>query len=286
MWHRRPGVIVLVVCAVALAGIAPAMLTTGVAARHGNGGPDGGGPHGGDDGHRGGHNVSVGPGSSGHHSVHVQNVGAHEQIHVRFQYGSGAFDTGVRMHEMTITTNRGGDYQFTVRAMANVSSGIHRFSGPAPFGYFNVTHAFPRQNVSNASMVFALNRTRLQQRDVAAERIALHRYDTGNGTWRRLGTRVVDRNATHVTFRAESPGLSVFAVAPTAEATATPTTTATREPTTSPTLTPTSTETRTPTASPTSTPTPTTGDGPGFGPVFGVVALLIVVVRLWDSSGR
>ncbi|MFC7174460.1 PGF-pre-PGF domain-containing protein [Haloplanus litoreus] len=187
---------------------------------------------------------------------------------------------------MTITTNRGGDYQFTVRAMANVSSGIHRFSGPAPFGYFNVTHAFPRQNVSNTSMVFALNRTQLQQRDVAAERIALHRYDTGNRTWRRLGTRVVDRNATHVTFRAESPGLSVFAVAPTAEAAATPTTTATREPTASSTPAPTTTETRTLTASSTSTPTPTTGDGPGFGPVLGVIALLIVVVHLRDSNGR
>jgi len=274
------------VFAIALAGIAPAMLTTEVTARHGDGGPDGGGPHGGDDGHWGGHNVSVGPGPSGHHSVHVRNVGAHERIHVRFQYGPGAFDTGVRMHEMTITTDRGGDYQFTVRAMANVSPGIHRFAGPAPFGYFNVTHAFPRQNVSNASMVFALNRTRLQQRNVAAERIALHRYDAENGTWRRLGTRVVDRNATHVTFRAESPGLSIFAVAPTVEATATPTTTATREPTASPTPTPTATATRTPTTSPTLTPTSTTGDGPGFGPVLAVLALLIVVVHLRDSSGR
>jgi PGF-pre-PGF domain-containing protein len=282
MWQRRPTVILLVVCAVALAGLAPATLATDVAARHGDGGMDGGGPRGGDDGRRGGHNVSVGPGPRGHHSVHVRNAGAHEQIHVRFRHGPETFETGVRLREMTLTTNRGGDYQFTVRTMANVSPGIHRFAGPAPFGYVNVTHAFPNENVSNASMVFALNRTRLRQRNVAAENVALHRYRTQNRTWRRLQTHVVERNATHVTFRSESPGLSVFAVAPISDATATATSTPTPSPTTSPT--PTATSTRTPTASRTSTPT--AGDGPGFGPVVGALALLFVVVHARTRSGR
>jgi hypothetical protein len=42
--------------------------------------------------------------------------------------------------------------------MTDVSPGVQRFTGPAPFGYFNITHEFPNQNVSSALMIFSLNR--------------------------------------------------------------------------------------------------------------------------------
>jgi PGF-pre-PGF domain-containing protein/PGF-CTERM protein len=198
----------------------------------------------------------------------VRNARSNQTIRVRFRYQPDVPDPGLRMRAMTITTNRGGDYRFTVRTTANASAGVRRFAGPAPFGYFNVTHAFPNGNVSNASLTFALDRTRLRERNVPAGNVSLYRYHGENRTWDRLPTRATERNATHVTFRAESPGLSEFAVAPTTvESTATPTPTATASPT--------------PTPTPSPTATPTEGGGPGFGPVVALLALLVVAGRVW-----
>ncbi|MFB6080270.1 MAG: PGF-pre-PGF domain-containing protein [Haloferacaceae archaeon] len=269
--------VVLLVVTVVAAGTSPAVLATTVAAQGGmgggqngggTGGQNGGGMGGQNGGGMGGPNVSVGPGPRGGQSVTIRNVGENRTIRVQFRYGSNVPDMGVRMHEMTVTTARGGDYQFTVRTAANASAGVPRFAGPAPFGYFNVTHTFPNANVTNASMTFALDRTRLRQRNVSAENVSLYRYTARNRTWDRLRTHVVERNASQVTFRAESPGLSEFAVAPTTAA-STPTATPTETATTTATTTGTATAT-----SPPSTETPTQGGGPGFGPVPAVVALL------------
>jgi PGF-pre-PGF domain-containing protein/PGF-CTERM protein len=258
-------VAVVAVVGVALAGAVPAAPTLGAAAQGGDG--PGGGPGPGGDGHRpGGPNVSVGPGPGGGHAVMARNVSAGQTVRVRFRERD-APDVGVRLREMTMTADRGGDYQFTVRTAANASAGVRRFAGPAPFGYVNVTHAFPNANVANASLTFTLERARLRERDVAAENVSLYRYRTESQTWSRLQTRVVERNATHATFRAASPGLSEFAVAPTVEA-------ATETPTATPTGTPTAAPSETPTT--TSTQTPTEGDGAGFGPALALLALLSV----------
>jgi PGF-pre-PGF domain-containing protein len=274
--RRLPFAVILIAVTVAAAGAAPAPLSTGVVvqADHGGYGGDGGTGGGMDGNHRGGPNLSVGPNPNGSHSVMVQNVGENQRIHVRFQHRRDAPDVGVHLREMTVTTSRSGDYQFTARTAANASPGVQRFAGPAPFGYFNVTHPFPNENVSNASLTFALNRTRLRERNVSAEDVALYRYRAQNRTWDRLQTRVADRNATHVTYYAESPGLSEFAVAPT-----TPETTGTLTPPQVATPEPAATATPTPTAS--TTPTPTRGDGPGFGPLLALRGLLVFAVYAW-----
>lgn len=274
--RRRSLALVVLIVAVVAAGAIPAVLATDAVAQRGGpggGGMDGnGGGMGGD--RAGGPNVSVGSTPDGGHSIMVRNVGGNQTIRVRFRYQSGGPGPGMQMRAMTVTTNRGGDYRFTVRTAANASPGVRRFDGPAPFGYFNVTHAFPNRNVSNASLTFALDRTRLRERNVSAANVSLYRYHAGNRTWDRLRTRVTERNATHVTYRAESPGLSEFAAAPTAaESTATPTETAT------PTATP------SPTATPTSSPTPTEGGGPGFGPVVAVLAVIALAVVARRTGG-
>jgi PGF-pre-PGF domain-containing protein/PGF-CTERM protein len=211
-------------------------------------------------------NVSVshpGPGSA---SVQVRNAAANETIRVRFRRMVESPETGIRLREMTVS-GADGDFQLTVRTATRVSAGVNRFPGAPPFGYLNVTHTVPNANVTNASLTFTLNRTRLRERNVTAENVGLYRYRAADRSWTRLRTRVRERNATHVTYRAGSPGLSEFAVAPggaMADATPTVTPTATRPPTSA------ATDTSTDTPSPT-----TEGGAPGFGPLAGLIALLI-----------
>jgi len=258
----------LVVVGGSVAGVALDPSTPQVAQRGGGGNGGGGSPGGGGgtpmggDGPGPGPNVSVqhqGPGSA---SLTVRNAGANRTMRVRFERMVESPETGLRVREMTVTADD-PEYQMAVRMRTRTSAGVARFPGAPPFGYLNVTHSVPNANVTNASFTFTLNRTRLRERNVAAENVSLYRYRTGNRTWQRLQTRVMAQNRTHVTYHAVSPGLSEFAVAPTVESTPTPTATATPEPTDRP---------STPTPSPTSPPD-TDGSAPGFGFLAAVLAL-------------
>jgi len=233
------------------------------------GGGDGQGTPGGGDGPGPGPNVSVDHRGLGNASVTVRNAGTNRTVQVRFRRTVESPETGLRLREMTVTAGD-PEYRLAVQTRAWASASVERFPGAPPFGYLNVTHTVPNANVTNATFTFSLNRTRLRERTVAAENVGLYRYRTENRTWQALQTRVRTQNRTHVTYRADSPGLSEFAVAPTAAATtSTPTATTTATPTPEPTARP-----STPTPTPTPTPMPgTDGSAPGFGPLAALLAL-------------
>jgi hypothetical protein len=235
------------------------------------GGGDGRGTPGGGDGP--GPNVSVNHRGPGNASISVRNAGTNRTVQLRFRRTVESPETGLRLREMTVTAGD-PEYRLSIHTRARVSAGAERFPGAPPFGYLNVTHTVPNANVTNVTFTFTLNRTRLRERNVAAENVGLYRYRTENRTWQALGTRVRAQNRTHVTYRAVAPGLSEFAVAPTAAATtSTPTATATATPTPEPTARP-STPTPTPTPTSTATPMPgTDGSAPGFGPLAALLAL-------------
>lgn len=232
-------------------------------------GGDGQGTPMGGDGPGPGPNVSVQHQGPGNASIMIRNAAANRTVQVRFERMVESPETGLRIREMTVTAGD-PEYQLAVRTTTRTRARLDRFPGAPPFGYLNVTHTVPNANVTNATFTFSLDRTRLRERNVTAENVRLYRYRTENGTWQRLQTRVMAQNGTHVTYRAVSPGLSEFAVAPTAEATATATSTAT--PTATPTPEPTD-RPSTPTASPTPMPG-TDGSAPGFGALAAVLALL------------
>lgn len=232
------------------------------------GGDGGGTPMGGDGPGSGpgpGPNVSVQHRGPGDASIMIRNAGASRTVRIRFERAVEHPETGLRVREMTVTAGN-PEYRMAVRTRTRTSAGVARFPGAPPFGYLNVTHSVPNANVTNASFTFTLNRTRLRERNVTAEAVRLHRYRATNRTWDPLRTRVTERNRTHVTYRADSPGLSEFAVAPAAVSTATTTPTATPEPTTPP-----STATPTPSSTP---PAGTDGSAPGFGPLATLLALV------------
>ncbi|AZH24072.1 PGF-pre-PGF domain-containing protein [Haloplanus aerogenes] len=225
-------------------------------------------------------NVSVDHRQPGNASIMVHNAAANRTVHIQFERMAANPETGLMLREMTIATGD-PEYQLAVRTTTRASEGVTPFPGDPPFGYLNVTHSVPNANVTNASLTFTLNRTRLRERNVTAENVSLYRYRETNRTWQRLQTRVMEQNRTQVTYRSESPGLSEFAVAPTAETT-TPTATATSTPTATATRTPTATPSPTPRPStPTPTPMPgTDGSAPGFGFLAALLALF-VLGRLW-----
>ncbi|MFB6109167.1 MAG: PGF-pre-PGF domain-containing protein [Haloplanus sp.] len=250
-------------------------------------GPDDGrgdGRDGGDGGDAGRANVSVRQSGPGTASVEVRNAGADRTVSVRFERMVENPETGLMLREMTVTATD-GDYRLTVRTTTRPNASVERYPDASPFGYLDVSHTVPNANVTSASLTVALNRTRLRDRNVSEGNVSLYRYRETDRTWQRLETRVTERNATHVTYRAESPGLSVFAVAPTATPDMTGTGTATTDTASATaTRTPTSTATaRSPTATPTPTATtapPTTGgSGPGFGPLAALLAAFAVALR-------
>jgi len=232
------------------------------------GGGDGRGtPMGGDGGDGPRANVSVDHRQPGNASIMVRNAAANRPVRIQFERMVANPETGLMLREMTVAAGD-PEYQLAVRTTTRASEGVAPLPGAPPFGYLNVTHSVPNVNVTNASFTFTLDRTRLRERNVTAENVGLYRYRATNRTWQRLQTRVMEQNQTQVTYRAESPGLSEFAVALTAETT-TPTATATSTPT----------ATRTPTATPSPTPRPSTpapttdGAAPGFGFLAALFAL-------------
>jgi len=273
----RPGVVLVLVIVVTVGGVVAAVPGGNDAVEQRGGGDGGGGPRTpmGPGGPHGGANVSVSHHGPGHASVQVRNATADRTVRIRFGHAVEHPEAGLRFHEMAVTGGR-DDFRLNVTTATRPGEGIDRPPGAPPFGYLNVTHTVPNANVTNASLTFALNRTRLRERNVTDADVALYRHRATNRTWRRLPTRMIDRNRTHVTYRADSPGLSEFAVAPgNATADTTPTATDT---------TPTATDTPTQTASPTATTrpadtstSPTEGGGAGFGLLVGLIALFAAV---------
>jgi PGF-pre-PGF domain-containing protein/PGF-CTERM protein len=237
----------------------------------GDGGPDGG-P--GDGAPRGPANVSVRHSGPGNASVQVRNAAADQTIRVRFERMVGSPDAGIRVREMAMrTTDADGNFSLAVRTQTRASAGVDEFPHGPAFGYLNVTHTVPNANVTNASLTFTMERTRLRERNVTTDDVSLYRFRATNRTWQRLETRIVAQNQSQVTYRAESPGLSEFAVAQTV-ADAEPTPTATEAPDRTETGTPTEGPEATPTPTAEPTPTATEGGGAGFGPLVALLALV------------
>ena len=117
---KRPLFAVLLAFVVAFAGAAPILAATVTAQGNGDG-MHGSGPG-------PGPNVTAGQHQNGSHSMRVENVGANQTIRVQFRYRADSPDVGVRMREMAVRTNRGGDYQFALRTAANTSAGVGAFS--------------------------------------------------------------------------------------------------------------------------------------------------------------
>jgi len=127
----------------------------------------------------------------------------------------------------------------------------------------------------SATIRFEVDRSQLDQAGVTADSVTLWRYN--DGEWQQLEMRRLGESGGTLTYEADTPGFSVFAVTGQQES---PTPTPTPTPTTA---TPTPTDTPTDTASPTG-PTETSPPGDG-GDDTGLILGVLIVVLLIAAAG-
>lgn len=154
-------------------------------------------------------------------SVRAEDVSPGDSI----QVDAGVESEPIVIRTIRVTTTQAGDLDMTV------SVGDTSGSKPAvddALGYVNVSHSMPATAFTDATFVFTVERSALASRGLSPENLSLYRFH--DGTWTELPTRVVGAVGDRLRFRADSPGLSLFAVGPAASPTD-PTPTATPTPT-------------------------------------------------------
>ncbi|RNJ27110.1 PGF-pre-PGF domain-containing protein [Halosegnis longus] len=215
------------------------------------------------------------------------------------------------LDSLSVTTTRETD--LTVQVSSNdepeTAPTLESETGGETFGYLSVEHPEnPDSEIGGASFEFSVPKSELAASELDPDDVTLYRF-TG-GTWTDVPTSEAGQSPDAFLFRADSPGLSEFAIGertadtepapdpdpePTTPVDETDTPTDTDTPT--PTATPTDTGTVTPAATDTPTPAETATPGPtatptatatatetepatetsGSQPGFGVLAALVVV---------
>ena len=86
---------------------------------------------------------------------------------------------------------------------SSFSGGIYRL--------FDIEHDdIPSEGIESATLSFDVAKTWLESEDAAEDDVVLYRYD--GFSWDSLPTEESDENTTHVSYEADSPGLSTFLV--------------------------------------------------------------------------
>jgi PGF-pre-PGF domain-containing protein len=100
----------------------------------------------------------------------------------------------------------------------NATTSLSETGSDDPVGFLTVDHDVPEEDIGEVSFSFRVNRQRLADRGYDASDVVLYRYH--GGEWQALATVPVGETDGQYLFRADSPGLSTFAVGTRAPATA------------------------------------------------------------------
>lgn len=120
--------------------------------------------------------------------------------------------TNVTLSELTLTTARPSNFTLYVRTTEGsaVGSDFASATDASAVGTVTVEHAVDEGTLSSVAFRFDVRRSYLSSRDVSADNVTLYRRHDGN--WSALPTDHLGTDGTYHQFRAESPGLSLFAV--------------------------------------------------------------------------
>jgi hypothetical protein len=110
------------------------------------------------------------------------------------------------LDSLTLTVPTNGTANLTTSASSGAPSGFDGPNGDS-FETFDVNHS--GATVSDVTFHFSVNRTAIDAATLSIDAIALYREQQG---WTRLPTLRVGGDATHVQYRATSPGLSRFVI--------------------------------------------------------------------------
>jgi len=146
-------------------------------------------------------------------SVGVSNVEAGDHVSVNVTHESTRSDFAA-FDEIETTVRRGGNFSMTVRASESRLPGSPEFevdSAAESLARVRLEHSISNAEVDDVSYTFRVSKAQLRASGAAPERVVMYRYE--DGEWSALPTDLVEETATHLRFRADSPGMSEFAIA-------------------------------------------------------------------------
>ncbi|WP_423747384.1 Ig-like domain-containing protein (plasmid) [Haladaptatus sp. SPP-AMP-3] len=226
--------------------------------------------------------------------TNVSVDGSNRNGHVNVTFADGdrtsddaGNDSDARLLGVNVITDVDRSMTFNVTAEDEPSENttdFHASVGGEAFGYLRIDHSVPDEDISGVTLEFFVSRDRFTELGVAPDDVALYRYH--DGAWTELPTRLVRNEDGGYVFRADSPGLSTFAIASPPASDAPPAQTDTDgrvTPTSEPTGVATTTATTTTTAIPTTATTD--GTGPGFTAA-GLAAVVLALLVYLDLRRR
>ena len=163
--------------------------------------------------------------------------------------------------------NSVNDVQITVNRLEEKPPSVTVDVEGKVYQYFEISHQnIASSDVSKVLLEFTVEKSWIKANNIDRHTVSLQRY--GENGWSKLPTYEVDEDPENVYYKAESPGLSIYAISgitvtPTPTETETPTPTPTKTVAPSPTASPSPTSSPSPTATPSPTPTETTTEKKG-----------------------
>ncbi|ODR82270.1 peptidase M26, partial [Haladaptatus sp. W1] len=151
--------------------------------------------------------VDVTRGTNETTNVSVRNADANQRVGVAFGNETGS--NGVNLSRLNLTVERPMDYSLTVNASAARLGDASDFGGHA-VGFVEVDHSVRDADIDGAGLTFRIDARRFEETGMDATEAVVYRYH--GGRWNAPDTSVVGRDGGEYVLRADSPGLSVFAV--------------------------------------------------------------------------
>jgi large repetitive protein len=151
--------------------------------------------------------VTVAPGANETTAVAVENADANERVGVAFENDTGS--SGVNLSRLNLTVARPMNYELTVNASTGHLGETSDFEGHA-VGFVEIDHSVGDSDIDGAGLTFAIDSRRFEDIGMDATDAVVYRYHGGH--WNALPTNVVGQTDDTHLVKADSPGLSVFAV--------------------------------------------------------------------------
>jgi len=126
---------------------------------------------------------------------------------------AAAADDSVAFDGISVQVKRGGDFTMRVTNSEEALPGSPEFEPPEAaeaLGRVRLDHSITNEEVEDVSFTFRVSKERLSSSDTDPEEVALYRFSDGG--WATLQTDAVGETDTHYLFKADSPGMSEFAI--------------------------------------------------------------------------
>lgn len=151
--------------------------------------------------------VTVTPGNGETTNVSVENADAYRNVGVTFENETGT--GGLNVSQLNLTVERRANYDLRVNTSENLSTESPDFNGRT-VGLARIDHSIPDSEIDGVQFTFRADARRFESTAIDPDEAVVYRYH--DGRWNALETSVVRRDGDSYVLRADSPGLSTYAV--------------------------------------------------------------------------